>query len=157
MNKKILIFFSILAGLLSSNTLLLAQQHHHHHHHPMSDAHIAGHVLDAHTKEHLSFVNVQVKGTSLGCLTDESGHFYLKNLPEGQLTLVFSMIGYESVEKTITLHRDTLVEMNIAITEASFLIDNVVLETKATKIIRNGQMYILQDNVMYNVLGQVID
>ena len=127
MNKKILIFFSILAGLLSSNTLLLAQQHHHHHHHPMSDAHIAGHVLDAHTKEHLSFVNVQVKGTSLGCLTDESGHFYLKNLPEGQLTLVFSMIGYESVEKTITLHRDTLVEMNIAITEASFLIDNVVV------------------------------
>lgn len=130
MNKKILIFFSILAGLLSSNTLLLAQHHHHnnhHHQHQMSDAHIAGHVLDAHTKEHLSFVNVQVKGTSMGCLTDESGHFYLKNLPEGQLTLVFSMIGYESVEKTITLHRDTLVEMNIAIEEASFLIDNVVV------------------------------
>ena len=39
----------------------------------------------------------------------------------------------------------------------SSAIDNVVLETKATKIIRNGQMYILQDNVMYNVLGQVID
>ena len=132
MNKKILIFFSILVGLLSSNTLLLAQhqhqhQHNHHNHEKKSDAHIAGHVLDAHTREHLSFVNVQVKGTALGCLTDESGHFYLKNLPEGQLTIVFSMIGYETIEKTLTLHRDTLVEMNIAISEASFLIDNVVV------------------------------
>ncbi|MBQ5389196.1 MAG: TonB-dependent receptor [Paludibacteraceae bacterium] len=128
MNKKTLIFFSILACLLVSNMPILAQDHHHHHHHEKkSDAHIAGHVLDAHTQEHLPFVNVQVKGTSLGCLTDESGHFYLKNLPEGQLTLVFSMIGYESVEKSITLHRDTLVEMNIAIEEASFLIDNVVV------------------------------
>lgn len=142
MNKKILIFFSILAGLLSSNTLLLAQHqhlHNHHHHHQMSDAHIAGHVLDAHTKEHLSFVNVQVKGTALGCLTDESGHFYLKNLPEGELTIVFSMIGYETEERTIQLHRDTLIEINVEIAETSFMIDNVVVtankyETKQKEV-----------------------
>ena len=142
MNKKILIFFSILAGLLSSNTLLLAQHHHHHNHHhqhQMSDAHIAGHVLDAHTGEHLSFVNVQVKGTALGCLTDESGHFYLKNLPEGELTIVFSMIGYEKEERTLHLHRDTLIEMNVEIAETSFMIDNVVVtankyETKQKEV-----------------------
>ena len=142
MNKKILIFFSILAGLLSSNTLLLAQhQHHHNHHHQhqMSDAHIAGHVLDAHTGEHLSFVNVQVEGTAMGCLTDESGHFYLKNLPEGPLTLIFSMIGYETEKRQVTLHRDTLVEMNVQIAETSFLIDNVVVtankyETKQKEV-----------------------
>ena len=142
MNKKILIFFSILVGLLSSNTLLLAQhqhQHNHHNHEKKSDAHIAGHVLDAHTREHLSFVNVQVKGTALGCLTDESGHFYLKNLPEGELTIVFSMIGYETEERTIQLHRDTLIEMNVEIAETSFMIDNVVVtankyETKQKEV-----------------------
>lgn len=116
--KKITTLVFILLGLLTIFPLMANDA---------TDAHIAGHVLDAHTKEHLSFVNVQVKGTSLGCLTDESGHFYLKNLPEGQLTLLFSMIGYESVEKTVTLHRDTLLELNIAIQEASFLIDNVVV------------------------------
>ena len=143
MNKKILIFFSILVGLLSSNTLLLAQHQHNHHNHlnheKKSDAHIAGHVLDAHTREHLSFVNVQVKGTALGCLTDESGHFYLKNLPEGELTIVFSMIGYETEERTIQLHRDTLIEMNVEIAETSFMIDNVVVtankyETKQKEV-----------------------
>ena len=50
-----------------------------------------------------------------------------KNLPEGQLTIVFSMMGYETLEKVVTLHRDTLVEMNVAISETSFVIDNVVV------------------------------
>jgi len=140
MNKKTLIFFSLVACLLVSNMPILAQEHHHHHHHEKkSDAHIAGHVLDAHTKEHLSFVNVQVEGTSLGCLTDESGHFYLKNLPEGELTIIFSMMGYETEKRTVTLHRDTLVEMNVAIAETSFMIDNVVVtankyETKQREV-----------------------
>ena len=93
----------------------------------LTDAHIAGHVLDANTQEHLAFVNVQVKGTSMGCLTDESGHFYLKNLPIGTHTVVFSMMGYESIEKTITLQADTLVELKVAIAETSFVIDNIVV------------------------------
>ena len=140
MTKKTLIFISLVACLLVSHMPILAQDHHHHHHHEKkSDAHIAGHVLDAHTKEHLSFVNVQVEGTALGCLTDESGHFYLKNLPEGELTIVFSMMGYETEKRTITLHRDTLVEMNVAIAETSFMIDNVVVtankyETKQREV-----------------------
>ena len=69
MTTRKLLFF-IFATLLI-NIPLLAEN--------ATDAHIAGHVLDAHTNEHLSYVNVQVEGTSLGCLTDESGHFYLKN------------------------------------------------------------------------------
>ena len=112
------IFFLLFAGVLVCSPLMA---------NTATDAHVAGHVLDAHTREHLSFVNVQIKGTTLGCLTDESGHFYLKNLPEGQLTLVFSMMGYETLEKVVTLHRDTLVEMNVAISETSFVIDNVVV------------------------------
>ena len=126
--KKILLF--LLAGLMTTLPLMANDA---------TDAHIAGHVLDAHSGEHLSFVNVQVKGTSLGCLTDESGHFYLKNLPEGKLTLVFSMMGYEAVEKSLTLQRDTLIEMNVEIAETSFMIDNVVVtankyETKQKEV-----------------------
>ena len=143
MNKKTLMSLSFMACLLVSNMPILAQDHHHHHHHhnheKKSDAHIAGHVLDAHTREHLSFVNVQVEGTTLGCLTDESGHFYLKNLPEGELTIVFSMMGYETEKRTVTLRRDTLIEMNVAIAETSFMIDNVVVtankyETKQREV-----------------------
>lgn len=36
-------------------------------------------------------------------------------------------------------------------------IDNVAIEVKAIKVIRNGQMYILRDGVMYNALGQMAE
>ena len=116
--KKIFSVFVMLCSLLFSSAAMANTP---------TDAHIAGHVLDAHTKEHLSFVNVQIKGTSMGCLTDESGHYYLKNLPEGKHTIIFSMMGYETLEKSVVLHRDTLIEINVAISEKSFLMDNVVV------------------------------
>ena len=116
--KKIFSIFVLLCSLLFSSAAMANTP---------TDAHIAGHVLDAHTQEHLSFVNVQIKGTSMGCLTDESGHYYLKNLPEGKHTIIFSMMGYEPLEKSVVLHRDTLVEINVAISEKSFLMDNVVV------------------------------
>ncbi len=124
MDKKVLFFI-----LLFFNVCAYAQ----------SDAHITGHVLDAQTNEHLPFVNVQIEGTSIGCLTDESGHFYLRNLPEGKLVVVFSMMGYETIKKDIVLHKDTLVEMNISIQETSFIVDNVVVtankyETKQKEV-----------------------
>ena len=116
--KKTFFIFVVLCSLLFSSAAMANTP---------TDAHIAGHVLDAHTQEHLSFVNVQIKGTSMGCLTDESGHYYLKNLPEGKHTIIFSMMGYEPLEKSVVLHRDTLVEINVAISEKSFLMDNVVV------------------------------
>lgn len=116
--KKTFPIFVVLCSLLFSSAAMANTP---------TDAHIAGHVLDAHTQEHLSFVNVQIKGTSMGCLTDESGHYYLKNLPEGKHTIIFSMMGYETLEKSVVLHRDTLIEINVAISEKSFLMDNVVV------------------------------
>ena len=116
--KKPFSIFVVLCSLLFSSAAMANTP---------TDAHIAGHVLDAHTQEHLSFVNVQIKGTSMGCLTDESGHYYLKNLPEGKHTIIFSMMGYETLEKSVVLHRDMLIEINVAISEKSFLMDNVVV------------------------------
>ena len=150
----------LLVGSLFGGQLMWAQ----HHNHQMTDAHIAGHVLDAHTGEHLSFVNVQVEGTALGCLTDESGHFYLKNLPEGELTIVFSMIGYETEKRSITLSRDTLVEMNVSIAEMSFLIDNVVVtankyETKQKEVatIVNIVSPLIMESTTSNTMADVLN
>lgn len=48
-----------------------------------SDANIVGHVLEKHSQEHLSYMTVSLKGTTIGTLTDATGHYFLKNLPEG--------------------------------------------------------------------------
>ena len=49
----------------------------------VTDANIFGHVIDKNTQEHLPYVNVVIKGTTKGALTDESGHFFITNLSEG--------------------------------------------------------------------------
>ena len=40
---------------------------------------------------------------------------------------------------------------------SSTSIDNVMVDVKASKIIRNGQMYILRDGVLYNAIGQIAE
>ena len=37
-----------------------------------SDANIVGHVLEKHTKEHLSYITVALRGTTIGTLTGSS-------------------------------------------------------------------------------------
>ena len=66
-----------------------------------SDANIVGHILDKETGEHLAFITVFLKGTTIGTTTDATGHYYLKNLPEGKFTLVMKTLGYKTVEKPV--------------------------------------------------------
>ena len=54
---------------------------------PQSDAHLYGHVIDSETGEHLPYVTVTIPGTTIGTATDASGHYFLKNLPTGTITV----------------------------------------------------------------------
>ena len=36
-------------------------------------------------------------------------------------------------------------------------VDNVTIESKAIKVVRNGQLYILREGVMYNIIGQIAE
>ncbi len=91
------------------------------------DAHLTGHVLDEKTGEHMPFVTVQVKGTNIGTVTDESGHYWLKNLPIGRQIIVFSYMGYETVELPIVLEEDKTLELKAVLHEQSQMLENVVV------------------------------
>lgn len=100
-----------------------------------TDAHVSGHVIDALTGEHLPFVSVQLKGTGIGGATDESGHYFLTNLPVGEQVLVFSMIGYNTIEQTVEVMENKNIEVNVTLEETSVMIDNIVVTSNryATK------------------------
>ena len=91
------------------------------------DAHLVGHVLDEQTGEHLPFVNVQIKGTNIGTVTDESGHYFLKDLPVGKQTIVFSYVGYETEELPVVLEENKTVELKAVIHEVSQQLNSVVV------------------------------
>jgi len=83
---KISILMLLLAGLSSQSQ---AQQRT-----------ISGTVTTADTKETLPGASIAIKGTTTGTITDIDGNYSL-NVLEGQDTLVFSYVGYETQEVDI--------------------------------------------------------
>ena len=129
-----------------------------------SDANLVGHVLDAATGEHLPFVTIQLANTSIGTVSDASGHFFLTNLPPGETTFIFSMVGYTPIEASLLLEEGKTSEINIAMEEESLLIDQVVVtankyETKkreATTIV-NVISPLLIESTASNTMSDVLD
>lgn len=101
-----------------------------------SDANIVGHILDKKTGSHLSFMNVFLKGTTIGTSTDGTGHYYLKNLPEGTYTLVMKSIGYVTIEKGITLKKGRTLEVNFDAVEDVVSLDGVVVSANRNETTR---------------------
>lgn len=60
----------------------------------------------------LAGVNVMEKGSSNGTTTDKNGRFTLTNAGEGSFVLVFSYVGYETKEVTISNQQDIRVMLN---------------------------------------------
>ena len=55
---------------------------------------IKGIVKDAKTGEGLPVVNVKIKGTYYGTVTDFDGHYTIPKINPGSYTLEFSLVGY---------------------------------------------------------------
>lgn len=72
-----------------------------------------GHVTDKHSHERLPFITISLKGTTIGTTTDETGHYFLKNLPEGTFTVEVSSVGYKTVRKEINFKKGKTIEMNL--------------------------------------------
>ncbi|MBE9466602.1 TonB-dependent receptor [Dyadobacter subterraneus] len=53
------------------------------------------------SKEALTGISVRIEGTSQGTITDNDGHFVLKNISAGQQVLLVSGLGYQPQKKTI--------------------------------------------------------
>lgn len=101
-----------------------------------SDANIVGHILDKKSGEHLAFINVYLHGTTIGTTTDATGHYYLKNLPEGKYTLVMKALGYKTVEKVVNLKRGKTLEINFTAEEDAVSLDGVVVSANRNETTR---------------------
>ena len=83
---------------------------------------IKGKVTDKITKTELPGVNVVVKGTTNGTTTDFDGLYTINKVNTGDI-LVFSFIGYGSIEVEVTSNTD----INIELEESTESLEEVVL------------------------------
>ena len=82
---------------------------------------VKGLVTDAVTGETLLGVNVIVKNSSKGDVTDFDGNYKISGVPKGSI-LVFSYLGYQT--KEITVDQEVI---NAALEESSETLDEIVV------------------------------
>ncbi|MGL5272802.1 MAG: TonB-dependent receptor [Phocaeicola sp.] len=129
MKKIFLGVIGVLCTLLSATTSYAFELN-------KSDANIIGHVLDKRSGEHLAFISVSLKGTTMGATTDNSGHYFLKGLPEGEFMLEVSAVGYKTIRRQVSIHKGVTLEENFEIEEDLISLEGVVVSANRSETTR---------------------
>ncbi|MEM9895446.1 MAG: carboxypeptidase-like regulatory domain-containing protein, partial [Bacteroidota bacterium] len=112
---------------------------------------VYGQVIDESTGELLPFTTVTLDGTTEGTIADAYGKYYLSNLPTGQVTLVFSFIGFQSISKTVDVKVKEQVELNVSIALDLTTLDEVVVTSQAL-----GQAAAINQQINANTIVNVV-
>jgi len=90
---------------------------------------ISGVLTDKETNnEVLPFANILIKGTNISANTDIDGKYSLSVNP-GNYTLIFSFVGYESVEKAITVKANETITVNQVLSAGGYTLKDVVVKS----------------------------
>lgn len=87
---------------------------------------VFGKVTYGAKQEPVEFATVYFKGTTYGCTSDARGAYSL-DAPAGRYLLVVSAIGYETVEKEVTLVRGERMNMDMQLRPSVLELDEVVV------------------------------
>jgi iron complex outermembrane receptor protein len=126
MQKKLYCFLAIVPLLFSSLSAKAQEK-----------ITITGKVFEEQNGNPLPGVNVVLKGSQKGTITDLQGIYKIKNVKKGNHTIIVSFIGYESQEKMITV-KEGMQEVNFNLTPISTDIDYV--EIRSNQIRKTEQV-----------------
>jgi len=106
---------------------------------------ILGIVLDGElNNEPLIFANVSVEGTTLESSSDMDGLFHFEDLAEGNYTLVFNFIGYDTKEVKVHVVSSQQADISVPLVASTLSLNNLASlntmakqEDKASVVINN--------------------
>ena len=73
------------------------------------------------------YASVYLLNTNFSAISDTSGGFTIKNIPEGNYTLVVSSVGYATIIQTIQLTQGGKTSFYLQLTDASKQLDEVIV------------------------------
>ena len=97
---------------------------------------IRGHVIEKYSEEHLPYAAILIVETGEGAVSDETGHFRFKNIPEGTYTLRVQLLGYATQEKKVTVSKEYTTDVHIALEEETFMTEEVVVSANRNEVSR---------------------
>ena len=84
----------------------------------------------------MPYIIIALKGTTIGTVTDATGHYFLKNLPEGNFVMEVSSVGYKTVTRNVTLKKGRTLEENFELEEDAIALDGVVVSANRSETTR---------------------
>ena len=95
----------------------------------------------------LAFANVVIKGTNTGTNTDIDGRYSLPINP-GNYTVVYSYLGYESVEVPVTVVANEIQTINQALTAGGYILQDVVITNNTGERQKEAALLLQQKNAI---------
>lgn len=81
----------------------------------------------------VEFANISLKNSTIGTVSDRKGEFLLRIPAKKPVVIVFSMIGYQKVEKNLTANEEQRIQLNMTMQ----LVDQEIGEVQITRLRRN--------------------
>ena len=91
---------------------------------------ISGIVADSSNGNVLIGANVIIEGTSLGMATDNAGKYSISNVAPGNYTIKVTYIGYETINKEITISDQNKYELNFDLKYTTSKVKQLLLQPK---------------------------
>ncbi len=114
---------------------------------------INGKITDNQTGKDLERAAVYLEDSFTSTQTDQSGNFTLKNLKAGNYTIRVSYLGYQSIQKTISLTSNQTLELGLGAN--TLLADEVLVRsTRATENSATTYRNVSKEELEKNNLGQ---
>lgn len=91
---------------------------------------IKGNVVDNDTGEPIFNTNIYLSGTEWGTTSNQKGEYLIKNIIPSDYQIVFSVIGYDSESKIVTVKNNRTIELNIKLKPKSYELENVLVDSE---------------------------
>jgi len=100
---------------------------------------ITGKLVDGKTGNAVSFANIVIKNSLIGTTTDLQGNFQIHGVKAGPYTLVFSHLGYKTLERGVQVSPNKTTRLLVKIQPASFNMDDLNITARRPFSIASSQ------------------
>lgn len=148
MKSYILLFVFILLGMNISKGAVTPSSE-------KDNSTISGKVSEKKTGKGLPYATVILVEIGKGDATNEEGIYQLTNVPEGNYTLRVQSLGYETIEKEVSVTGENSLVLDFQLSETSFMADEVVVSANRNETSRRMAPVVV--NVMSTRLFETVN
>jgi hypothetical protein len=87
-------------------------------------------VTDKATQKPLAGVSIKINNTSITAVTDSNGYYYFDNVPEGNISIIFSADNYKQQVVNLLPSENKVTELNISLEKFKIDLNEVVITAK---------------------------